>query len=131
MLTLKQIKLKNDMLLLEQYEVEVPSVVSGITRDPEEVKREKETRRFRIGKVIAMGIINNDAINSIKQSLLKANITEQDESSNKELLLNNNLLFDASSIDLFDIPVEGYKPGTLILVNVHYIYGEIVEEIID
>lgn len=112
MLDLKQIKLKPNLLLVEEHPVEVEETSNGVMLNPERIKAIKESRRFRTGTVILEGE------NTFSSIFIKGkSITS---------LLHQIIIYPADAVDVIDIPVEGTT--RLISINSDYIFGIITDE---
>ncbi len=113
MLKLSEISLKKNLLLIEEYPLDIaPQTDAGIHKSEDVLNEERARRRFRTGKIIKWGALDDE---SVEASGLQY--------TGEELIENQNILYTADAVELVDIPVEGTK--RLLLVNLHNIIGVI------
>ncbi len=116
MLKLSEIELKKNLLLIEEYPLDIkPQTEAGIHKSEEQLNEDRARRRFRIGKIIKWGALDNElALDAGLQHIL-------DEHNEPELIEDQNILYTADAIELVDIPIEDTK--RLLLINLHNIIG--------
>lgn len=115
MLKLKQINLKENLLLVQQEEVVVQETQGGVHLSKEEITREKTKKLVMIGTVIAEGNLSDEILTALS-------------SKGKKLttLVGQVIAYHKMSIDVFDIPVENHN--NLFTVNGHYPIAIISDE---
>jgi hypothetical protein len=104
MLQLSQIKLLQDAIFVEEHPVLVKETVNGITRDPNEVKRERETRLYRTGVVILQGEFSQKVIEEVGKDLI-----------------GKTVIYTANMAEVVDLPIVGV--ARLISLQAFYING--------
>ena len=122
MLTLNQIKLPSNILLVEEHPVTVQETIGGVHRDPQDIAREKAMRVFRTGTVISEGIVDKEILSSFSTK------GEGDRLVKMELesLIGKTVMYMVSGIDIVDVPVEDTK--RLVSINAAHLYSLISEE---
>ncbi len=116
MLKLSELELKKNLLLVEEYPLDIkPQTDAGIHKSEEQLNEERARRRFRIGKIIKWGALDDElSLDAGLQHIL-------DENNEPELIEDQNILYTADAIELVDIPVKNTK--RLLLINLHNIIG--------
>lgn len=119
MLNLNQIDLKQNLLLIEEYPVQVEETINGVRKPQEAIEKEKLAKRFRVGKVIAAGWITDDVKQELPLSLFKG------EKPAHEEIIGKEVIYTANGAELVDLPVEGTK--ILVTNNARYIFAALNE----
>ncbi len=116
MLKLSEVNLKKNLLLIEEYPLDIkPQTDAGIHKSEEQLNDERSRRRFRIGKIVKWGTLDDSLV------LDSGLICREDENRELELVENQDIFYTADAVELVDIPIEGTK--RLLLVNLHNIIG--------
>jgi hypothetical protein len=115
MLKLEQIKLRDNMLLIDMEVPQISDTINGIHKTEDQKELEARQTNHRIGEVILAGDVEVPLV----QTILKQPTTH---------IVGRILLFEATVVEPFRIPVEGYEKRALILIRLDYILGQIVEE---
>lgn len=115
MLKVSQIKLKNNMVLIDMEIPQVSDTVNGIHKSEEQKELEARQMEHRVGTIITHGTIDKTLLTSILGGDLANPVGKV-------------VLFSAMALDPFRIPVEGHEKSLLVLINFEYLLGEIVDE---
>jgi len=116
MLKLSEVELKKNLLLVEEYPLDIkPQTDAGIHKSEDQLNEERARRRFRIGKIVKWGWLDDQLV---EDSGLHRRL---DEDNNLELIEDQNILYTADAVELVDIPIEDTK--RLLMVNLHNIIG--------
>lgn len=116
MLKLSELELKKNLLLVEEYPLDIaPQTSTGIHKSEQEVNDERARRRFRIGKIVKWGELDDDLA---RESGLQCRL---DEHNAEEMIEDQDILYTADAVEIVDIPIEGTI--RLLLVNLHNIIG--------
>ena len=115
MLDVNSIKLKQDILLVDEMEVVVSETSGGVQLTKEEIDHRKKSRVVRFGTIVSTGDITEDVLQS---SSFKG--------KQKEELVGKIVMYTVHSVDtLIDSPIDNVKRP--ILIRLDYIYAEIQE----
>lgn len=116
MLKLSELELKKNLLLVEEYPLDIaPQTDAGIHKSEDQLNEERARRRFRVGKIVKWGALEDQLIED--SGLLR----RLDEDNNLEVIEDQDILYTADAVEIVDIPIEGTK--RLLLVNLHNIIG--------
>jgi len=121
MLKLSEIELKKNLLLVEEYPLDIaPQTSAGIHKSEAELNEERARRRFRTGKILKWGELDDTLAREVGLQGVA------DEHNEIDMIDDQNILYTADAVELVDIPVEGTK--RLLLINLHNIIGVITFE---
>ena len=121
MLNKNSIKLKNNLIVVDEHPVVVNETVGGVLRPEEEIKKEKQSRLIRTGVIKLAGTIDTEVIDKLSTSSFKGKIFQQ------EGLIGQTVLYSVHAVEQpLDVPIEDIsKP---VLLNLGYIYAFLDDE---
>lgn len=117
MLKLNQFQLKKNILLIEEYPVQVEEMVNGVHRSKEDIERERQMKSFRIGKVIAEGSIDEETLSTLS-------------SKGKQLttLIGQDVMYTANGVEVLDVAIDNQT--RVVTTKAEYLFCIIVDETI-
>lgn len=120
MLNIEEIKLKQNLVIIEEHPVEVEETVGGVLKPEEQIAQEKAKRLVRTGVVIASGQIGELTNSTLPSSLTKGKHLTPEE------LIGTVVIYPANAVDfVFDIPLKDTKRP--IVLSIDYILGTLEE----
>lgn len=129
MLKLSEVELKKNLLFVEEYPLPIaPQTEAGVHLSPEQVNDERARLRFRIGKIVKWGELDDTLV---KEVGLKTQLETNDGITEEVLVPEQNIFYTADAVELVDYKIEGTE--RLLLVNLHNIVGTVIfeDEVID
>ncbi len=116
MLQVQSIKLKQDILLVEEMEVVISETHNGVMKDTVTIEREKASRVMRFGTIISTGDLLEETLNA---SSFKG--------KQKKDLIGKVVMYTVHGVHLvLDTAVENLKRP--VFLNLAYVEAEIIEE---
>ncbi len=125
MLNVNQLPLKENLLIIDEYEVQVQPTMGTsavIQKTQDQIDQDKRTIRFRLGKVIKSGDIDEKTLTQF--------------STKGKTLKNVDVLYTADAVDKIDIPLCQTIDGkdvplkNPVFLNVDYIFSIVEPEVI-
>ena len=99
MLKIEEIKLKQNLVIIEEHPVEVDETIGGVMKSEEQIAQERAKRLVRTGVVIASGQIGELTNSALPSSLTKGKHLTPEE------LIGTVVVYPANAVDfVFDIP---------------------------
>lgn len=118
MLNVKQLLLKDNVLLVEEYPPQVQATMGTanvIQKTEAQLDQDKARIRFRVGKVIATGAVKEEALTQF--------------STKGESLVGKDILYTADAVDVIDIPLNDtarlLRPVT---ISINYVIAIVLPE---